>query len=297
MGWADKYRTMKVRTNADTPADAKKARELGAEGIGLCRTEHMFFEGNRIDAFREMICAETVVPLPFLPTLLNMNKAGVQLVLCTMLLGFPTGSLLIDEAYHEHTLSLPQAQRLLYTCCFATPGFVIMTCGVVFYHSVKIGILLYAAQLFAGLFLLFFTRKQSVQAALSPSAAQPMMKQLSIAVKESGLSLYMIGGYLMLFLSISGVLLSFLPEAVALPLRISAEFSSGAVLLQSLPYAPILIQLLLCVLLSFGGFCVHMQIFSMVEHVPLSYGKFLLFRLLQALFSCLSFYMLQMLFL
>ncbi|MCI8724512.1 MAG: pyruvate, phosphate dikinase [Hungatella sp.] len=60
MGWADKYRKLKVRTNADTPADAKKARELGAEGIGLCRTEHMFFEGNRIDAFREMICSETV---------------------------------------------------------------------------------------------------------------------------------------------------------------------------------------------------------------------------------------------
>ena len=60
MDWADKFRTMKVRTNADTPADAKKARELGAEGIGLCRTEHMFFEGNRIDAFREMICSETV---------------------------------------------------------------------------------------------------------------------------------------------------------------------------------------------------------------------------------------------
>ena len=60
MAWADKYRTLKVRTNADTPADAKKARELGAEGIGLCRTEHMFFEGNRIDAFREMICSETV---------------------------------------------------------------------------------------------------------------------------------------------------------------------------------------------------------------------------------------------
>ncbi len=60
MAWADKYRTLKVRTNADTPADAKKARELGAEGIGLCRTEHMFFEGDRIDAFREMICADTV---------------------------------------------------------------------------------------------------------------------------------------------------------------------------------------------------------------------------------------------
>ena len=60
MAWADKYRKLQVRTNADTPADAKKARELGAEGIGLCRTEHMFFEGDRIDAFREMICSDTV---------------------------------------------------------------------------------------------------------------------------------------------------------------------------------------------------------------------------------------------
>ena len=60
MAWADKYRTLKVRTNADTPVDAKKARELGAEGIGLCRTEHMFFEAERIAAFREMICSDTV---------------------------------------------------------------------------------------------------------------------------------------------------------------------------------------------------------------------------------------------
>ena len=60
MAWADKYRKLKVRTNADTPADAKKARELGAEGIGLCRTENMFFEEDRIAAFREMICSDTV---------------------------------------------------------------------------------------------------------------------------------------------------------------------------------------------------------------------------------------------
>ncbi len=60
MAWADEFRTLKVRTNADTPADAKKARELGAEGIGLCRTEHMFFEAERIAAFREMICSDTV---------------------------------------------------------------------------------------------------------------------------------------------------------------------------------------------------------------------------------------------
>ncbi len=59
MGWADEFRTLKVRTNADTPADAKKARELGAEGIGLCRTEHMFFEADRIAAFREMICSDS----------------------------------------------------------------------------------------------------------------------------------------------------------------------------------------------------------------------------------------------
>ncbi|MBQ4242417.1 MAG: pyruvate, phosphate dikinase, partial [Lachnospiraceae bacterium] len=60
MGWADKYRTLKVRTNADTPTDAKKARELGAEGIGLCRTEHMFFDEDRIEAFREMIVSDTL---------------------------------------------------------------------------------------------------------------------------------------------------------------------------------------------------------------------------------------------
>ena len=60
MAWADKYRRLRVRTNADTPTDAKKARELGAEGIGLCRTEHMFFEADRIAAFREMICSDTV---------------------------------------------------------------------------------------------------------------------------------------------------------------------------------------------------------------------------------------------
>lgn len=60
MAWADKYRRLKVRTNADTPNDARRARELGAEGIGLCRTEHMFFEEDRIAAFREMICSDTV---------------------------------------------------------------------------------------------------------------------------------------------------------------------------------------------------------------------------------------------
>src|SRR5699024_11216509 len=59
MAWADNYRKLKVRTNEDTPADTRKALELGAEGIGLCRTEHMFFDEERIAAFREMICSDT----------------------------------------------------------------------------------------------------------------------------------------------------------------------------------------------------------------------------------------------
>ena len=65
MEWADKYRKLRVRTNADTPADAKQARNLGAEGIGLCRTEHMFFDSDRIPAIRRMICSDTVEPVSY----------------------------------------------------------------------------------------------------------------------------------------------------------------------------------------------------------------------------------------
>ena len=79
MAWADKYRTLKVRTNADTPADAKKARELGAEGIGLCRTEHMFFEEDRIAAFREMICSDTVEEREKLPLIRFFRISRVTL--------------------------------------------------------------------------------------------------------------------------------------------------------------------------------------------------------------------------
>ena len=79
MAWADKYRTLKVRTNADTPADAKKARELGAEGIGLCRTEHMFFEEDRIAAFREMICSDTVEEKLLLTRFFLISRATLRL--------------------------------------------------------------------------------------------------------------------------------------------------------------------------------------------------------------------------
>ena len=101
MGWADKYRSLKVRTNADTPADAKKARELGAEGIGLCRTEHMFFGEGRIDAFREMICSETVEEREVaLAKILPMQQADFE-ALYEALEGTPVCIRFLDPPLHE----------------------------------------------------------------------------------------------------------------------------------------------------------------------------------------------------
>ena len=101
MAWADKYRTLKVRTNADTPADAKKARELGAEGIGLCRTEHMFFEESRIAAFREMICSDTVEEREAaLDKILPMQQADFE-ALYEALEGNPVTIRFLDPPLHE----------------------------------------------------------------------------------------------------------------------------------------------------------------------------------------------------
>ncbi len=101
MGWADKYRQLKVRTNADTPTDAKKARELGAEGIGLCRTEHMFFGEGRIDAFREMICSETVEEREVaLAKILPMQQADFE-ALYEALEGTPVCIRFLDPPLHE----------------------------------------------------------------------------------------------------------------------------------------------------------------------------------------------------
>ncbi len=101
MGWADKYRTLKVRTNADTPADARKARELGAEGIGLCRTEHMFFEESRIAAFREMICADTVEEREAaLEKILPYQQSDFE-KLYEALEGYPVTIRFLDPPLHE----------------------------------------------------------------------------------------------------------------------------------------------------------------------------------------------------
>ncbi len=101
MAWADKFRRLKVRTNADTPKDAKKARELGAEGIGLCRTEHMFFGDGRIDAFREMICSETVEEREAaLEKILPMQQSDFE-ALYEALEGYPVTIRFLDPPLHE----------------------------------------------------------------------------------------------------------------------------------------------------------------------------------------------------
>ncbi len=101
MAWADKFRTLKVRTNADTPRDAAKARELGAEGIGLCRTEHMFFEEGRIEAFREMICSDTVAEREeALAKILPMQQADFE-GLYEAMEGMPVCIRFLDPPLHE----------------------------------------------------------------------------------------------------------------------------------------------------------------------------------------------------
>ena len=101
MEWADKYRKLKVRTNADTPRDAKKARELGAEGIGLCRTEHMFFEADRIAAFREMICSDTAEEREAaLAKILPMQQSDFE-KLYEALEGYPVVIRFLDPPLHE----------------------------------------------------------------------------------------------------------------------------------------------------------------------------------------------------
>ncbi len=101
MGWADEFRKLKVRTNADTPADAKKARELGAEGIGLCRTEHMFFEADRIAAFREMICSDTAEEREVaLAKILPYQQADFE-KLYEALEGYPVCIRFLDPPLHE----------------------------------------------------------------------------------------------------------------------------------------------------------------------------------------------------
>ena len=113
MAWADKYRRLSVRTNADTPADAKKARELGAEGIGLCRTEHMFFEPERIAAFREMICSDTAEEREAaLDKILPYQQSDFE-KLYEALEGYPVCIRFLDPPLHEFVPTTDEEIKLL----------------------------------------------------------------------------------------------------------------------------------------------------------------------------------------
>ena len=113
MAWADKYRKLKVRTNADTPRDAKKARELGAEGIGLCRTEHMFFEADRIAAFREMICSDTVEEREAALDKILPYQQGDFEALYEALEGCPVCIRFLDPPLHEFVPTTEEEIELL----------------------------------------------------------------------------------------------------------------------------------------------------------------------------------------
>lgn len=226
------------------------------------------------------------IHIPFLPRFFHMDDASFSLVLCCMFLGFPNGAQLIDEDFTKHRLSLRSAQRMLYTCSFPAPGFVILSCGTLLFHSTRIGVLLFLSQIVSGLILLWLTRAQTINRIPSQQTTYPsIMKSLSRAIWESGKGLYTIGGYLMLFMSVTTVLFQFLPDKIALPLRIVSEFSSGTMLVQQLPYTTPTLCLLTCMLLSFGGFCVHMQVCSMCEHLHISYVRYLSYRILQSILS------------
>ena len=164
-----------------------------------------------------------------LPALLGMDQGAWNLVLCTMFLGFPTGSVFVDEAVRDGVLSRQDAARLLYCCCFPTPGFVIISCGIVFFKSLHIGMLLFALQLLSGLLLLLFTRRHTIHTfPAAVASSQSFMRNLSSAVTESGISLYMIGGYLMLFMSVTAVLFPFFRNFLRLSYAVLRSFPAAS---------------------------------------------------------------------
>lgn len=206
-------------------------------------------------------------------------------VIAMIFLGFPAGAAFVDEQVQAGHLSVPEAKRLIYACSIPTPGFVIMSCGVVLFHSSRIGFQLFLIQICASLLLLLLTRKQKIKGQQCREVLPAFAHALRDAICSSGKTLYMIGGYLMLCMSVVAILVQYFPISIQLLIRILAEFSSGTMLLHQLPLSLSMQLVLLSMLLSFGGCCVHMQVISMCEASHLAYAPYLVFRLLQALLS------------
>lgn len=229
-----------------------------------------------------------IIAYPFgvvLGRLFRIEPDSFLYVIAMIFLGFPAGAAFIADQVSQQRLEERAGKRLINTCSFATPGFVIMTCGSVLFHSVRIGFLLFLIQVISGLLLLLFTRKTVIHKTSLSTSSMPFMSALSKSMLESGTTLYMIGGYLMLCMSMFSVLTQFLPISFQLPIRILSEFSSGAVLLSETSLSLKLQLVLLSMLLSFGGLCVHMQVMSMGSSCHLSYRSYCQYRIIQALLS------------
>lgn len=229
----------------------------------------------------------SLVNIPYVEKLFKIDSNSFILVICSMFLGFPNGAIFIDEACGRKEIGKAAAQRLIYCCSFAAPGFVILTCGLAFFHSLSIGFLLFLCQILSVFLLLLFTRHTPV--AMFPkiqSVNLTLMQSLSAAIKESAYALFMIGGYLMLFMSCTSVLFQFFPFYLNRGLRIISEFSGGMILLHDFAFDTLTLQLLSCLLIGFGGFCVHLQIRSLICHTPFTYSHYLFFRAMQAFLAC-----------
>ena len=257
-----------------------------------------WFEKLVPSLFLPMICVKVLykqhyfdnLPAFFFPSMFQIDKTAWNIVLCAIFLGFPNGSIFIDKAIQQGTLTANDGKRLLYCCCFPTPGFVIITCGIVFYNSFQIGILLFFIQILSGLCLLIFTRHKRISCQTIPYSSSSFMKSLRSSIIETGISLYMIGGYLMLFSGITTLLLRLLPIS-SFYLQSLLEFSNGITFIHQSNLSIEVKLIFSCFLLGFAGFCVHMQIMSMVEHVNLSYLKFLIYRIIQGILSAGFFYL------
>lgn len=222
----------------------------------------------------------------FLSWLFHMEEKAVPYVLYSMVLGFPSSASFISQAYKENILSKEGALRLFYTCSFASPAFIVLTCGTVFYNSFSIGLQLLFCHICSGLTLLLFTRKTKICVFPSFSSSTPSFPSaISSSILASGKTLFLIGGYYTLFACIIALIDQYLP----LPLffQIIVEFSNGLLQISLSQYTLLLKLLQSSFLLGFGGFCVHMQVVGMCETLPYNYYSYFFFRILQGLLASL----------
>lgn len=220
----------------------------------------------------------------FLSKLFQVDTSIIPYILYSIVLGFPSSAAFIDQAYKDNKINEKGALRLFYTCSFATPSFIIMTCGAVFFHSMKLGYLLFLIHLCSGMILLIFTRKTTVYALKTSILSVPSLSTaFTKALIESGKTLFLLGGYFTLFLCITAILNSFIP--LPMILKVILEFSQGILEITSLPYTLPYKLVFSSILLGFGGFCVHMQVKGICETLPYHYSIYFFYRILQSMIS------------